>query len=226
MPVLNPGIELAQLVTTLQSDGGPDQEIVVIDGGSKVDSIREAEGSGRLVISSPRGRGNQIAAGVAASTAPWILIAHVDIQPRAGWREDLAIAAHQYPSAAMFVFGQHFDTGGPGTLLIEILNEMRVLFTGVAFGDQTMVIRRSALEGAGGFPAQPLMEDVEISLRLKSLGRTVYIGREWTVSARKWHVGGWAGFSSRVGMVVRLCFSYWLARMRGPGHAAAVSRRM
>jgi GT2 family glycosyltransferase len=103
--VLNPGIEHAQFVTTLQSDGSPDQEIVIIDGGSKVDSIREAEGSGRRVISSPRGRGNQITAGVAASTAPWILIAHVDIQPRAGWREDLAIAAHQHPGAAMFVFG-------------------------------------------------------------------------------------------------------------------------
>lgn len=226
VPVLNPGSELKQLVTTLQMDCGADQEIVIVDGGSKENPIPDAMGTGSRLISSPRGRGNQIAAGVAASRAPWILIAHADITPRAGWREDLAIAIRHHPEASMFVFGQRFDTGGPGTLLIEILNEMRAIFTGVAFGDQTMVIRRSALESAGGFPAQPLMEDVETSLRLKSCGRVVYIAQEWIVSARKWNIGRWSGFSSRVGMIARLYFSYWFARLRGPAHAAAVAEQM
>lgn len=220
VPVLNPGHGLALLVTELKSDSDP--EIIVADGGSD----GEMEQTGVRVIHAPRGRGNQIAAGIAAANSPWILIAHADIRPRAGWSGDLADAIERHPNASLFVFGQRFDTGGPGTLLIEILNEMRAVFTGISFGDQTMVVRRSALEACGGFPIQPLMEDVEVCLRLARCGPAVYIGREWLVSARKWNVGGRTGFFSRVWMIVRLVAGYRIARLRGPAHAAVAAERM
>lgn len=70
------------------------------------------------------------------------------------------------------------------------------------------------------------MEDVEVCLRLTRHGPTIYIGKEWLVSARKWNVGGWAGFMSRVWLIVRLVASYRLARLRGPAYAAAVSEKM
>ena len=99
---------------------------------------------------------------------------------------------------------------------------MRVVFGGVAFGDQTMVVRRCALEAASGFPAQPLMEDVEVSLRLARVGRIVYLGKEWTVSGGKWR----GGFAARTWLVIRLVATYQLARLRGRAHAMAVSERM
>jgi hypothetical protein len=224
VPVLNPGPELALLVSELGSAGEP--EIIIADGGSDKGLSGEMERAGARVIHSPRGRGNQIAAGIAATTSSWILIAHADNRPRAGWAGDLGDAIKRHPDASMFVFGQRFDTSGPGTLLIEILNEMRSVFTRISFGDQTMVVRRSALESSGGFPSQPLMEDVEVCLRLARCGPIIYIGREWLVSARKWNVGGRVGFASRIWMILRLVAGYRLARLRGRAHAAAVSERM
>ena len=117
--------------------------------------------------------------------------------------------------------GQRFDSTNPGTLFVEILNELRVVFGGVAFGDQTMVIRRDALAAADGFPAQPLMEDVEASLRLQARGRVLYLGQEWLVSATKWR----GKFSRRFPAVLRLVASYQLARLRGPAAAQACARK-
>lgn len=218
IPTLNAGPALNNLVAKLRTELDLLGKIVIADGGSTDHSI---DPTTQRIVSAP-GRGNQIAAGIAATDAPWILIAHADSTPRPGWNRDLQLAIQRHPDAALFVFGQRFDRSDPGTLLIEALNEMRVVFGGVAFGDQTMVVRRAALEASGGFPSQPLMEDVEVSLRLARQGRIVYLGKEWTVSARKWQ----SGFTARTWLVIRLVAVYQLARLRGPVHAAAVSERM
>jgi hypothetical protein len=214
LPVFNPGPEVQTLITQL----GSTTDIVVVDGGSTT-GLPERGG---LIVRSKRGRGNQIAAGIDATEASWIVIVHADSIPRAGWRSDLERAVHIYPDASLIVFGQRFDRGGLGTLALEVLNELRVVFGGVAFGDQTMVIRRSAMNAAGGFPAQPLMEDVEASLRLASQGQVIYLGKEWTLSARKWS----GGFIRRFALVIRLVATYQLARFKGAAHAAAVSEKM
>ncbi len=219
IPTLNAGPALMNLVARLRTEPDLLGKIVIADGGSTDHSIDPTTQR----ITSPPGRGNQIAAGIAATEAPWILIAHADSIPRPGWHRDLQLAIDRHPQAALFVFGQRFDRSGTGTLLIEALNELRVVFGGVAFGDQTMVVRRTALQASGGFPAQPLMEDVEVSLRLARQGRIVYLGKEWTVSARKWR----SGFTARTWLVIRLVAVYQLARiLRGPAYAATVSGRM
>ena len=66
------------------------------------------------------------------------------------------------------------------------------------------------------------MEDVEASLRLAGEGRVFYLGKEWTLSARKWG----RGYIRRFCMVIRLVASYQLARMKGSSHATAVSEEM
>ncbi len=93
---------------------------------------------------------------------------------------------------------------------------------GVAFGDQTMIIRRSALDACGGFPTQPLREDVEASLRLHSRGRIIYLGQEWTVSATKWQ----KAFSQRFVTVIRLVVTYQLSRLGGRKRSAACAERL
>jgi hypothetical protein len=66
------------------------------------------------------------------------------------------------------------------------------------------------------------MEDVEVSMRVASQGSIIYLGEEWTVSARKWSTD----FFKRFGLVVRLVFSYQLARLHSKERAAAVSAKM
>jgi len=216
IPVLAPDITLLPLLKTLRQNLGPAPEILIVS------SKESTFDTGEKTITARRGRGNQIAAGISATTNDWILIVHSDSTPRPGFAKDLETAIATHPQASLLIFGQRFDKQSPGTLLIEALNELRVVFGGVAFGDQTMLIRRAALDSAGGFPAQPLMEDVEASMRLATCGDVIYLGREWKISARKWG----KGFIRRFTLVIRLVTTYQLARLRSRAHAAEVSKRM
>ncbi|MEP4076870.1 glycosyltransferase [Haloferula sp.] len=217
IPTLNPGPGLPALVDSLRQEANKGTPLVLADA-----SKTPPPPSSANLLSCPRGRGSQIAAGIDAIDSEWILIAHADTTPRDGWHEHLIKAIDHHPQASMFVFGQRFDQRSPGTLIVEILNELRVVFGGVAFGDQTMVIRRSALEACGGFPDQPLMEDVEASLRLHTRGRIIYLGHEWTVSAIKWK----KAFSQRFLTVIRLVATYQLARLGGRRRAATCAERL
>ena len=216
IPVLKPDPTILPLLKTLRQELGPSPEILIVSYEESTFTPPEK------TITAPRGRGNQIAAGISATNSDWILIAHSDSTPRPGFANDLQSAVSTHPQASLLIFGQRFDTQSPGTLLIEALNEIRVVFGGVAFGDQTMLIRRAALESAGGFPAQPLMEDVEASMRLATRGEVIYLGREWKISARKWG----KNFTQRVLLIIRLVSTYQLARLRSRAHAAEVSKRM
>ena len=217
IPTLDPGPGLPTLVEGIRQESNTACPIILAD-------ASEAPPPPTLAsyLSCPKGRGSQISAGIDALTTDWVLVAHADTTPRPGWHDDLLKAIQTHPQAAMFVFGQRFDKINIGTLFVEILNELRVVFGGVAFGDQTMIIRRSALDACGGFPTQPLMEDVEASLRLHTRGRIIYLGREWTVSAEKWQ----KAFSQRFFTVIRLVATYQLSRLGGRKRSAACAERL
>lgn len=219
VPTLNVGSDLQRFISSLRESVPLGTEIILADGGStdqSLDAICET------IVRSTPGRGQQIAAGIVASTGEWILIAHSDTRPGHGWHERLQRAISLHPQAAMLVLGQRFLPPSIPTLLIEALNELRVVFGGVAFGDQTMVIRRRALDAVGGFPAQPLMEDVESSLTLQAHGDVIYLGQEWQVSAGKWQ----KGFTRRLALILRLMITYQIVRLRGRKHARLYSETL
>ena len=219
VPTLNVGPELSRFISNLRDSVPPATEIILADGGSTDGSLNDIP---ETVVRSAPGRGQQIAAGIAAATGDWILIAHADTHLANGWHDRLQHSIHHHPQAAMLVLGQRFLPPSFPTLIIEALNELRVVFGGVAFGDQTMVIRRRALDACGGFPAQPLMEDVEISQRLQARGDIIYLGQEWQVSAKKWHTG----FARRLTLILRLMITYQLVRLLGQGRAQQFSRKL
>lgn len=219
VPTLNAGSDLRDFISRLRKSSPSETQIIVADGGSSDGSL---DGIGEMIVSSVVGRGEQIAAGIAVATGDWILIAHADTQPCEGWYDCLQQAIRQHPHAAMLVLGQRFVPSSIPTLFIEALNELRVVFGGVAFGDQTMVIRRSSLEACGGFPAQPLMEDVEASMTLQVHGDVIYLGQEWHVSAKKWQ----KGFMRRLILILRLMVSYQLVRLFSLERAREFSRKL
>ncbi len=219
VPTLNVGNDLSRFISELRNSVPPETEIILADGGSNDGSLAPIR---ETIVHSAPGRGQQIAAGIAASSGDWILIAHADTRPATGWHERLQLAIRDHPQAAMFVLGQRFLPSSISTLLIEALNELRVVFGGIAFGDQTMVIRRRALDASGGFPAQPLMEDVEVSIRLKSCGDIVYLRQTWQVSSEKWQ----RGFSRRLTLILRLMITYQLARFGGRESASRYSKKL
>ncbi len=53
-----------------------------------------------------------------------------------------------------------------------------------------MFVRRDVFERLGGFADQPLMEDIELSRRLKRAGRIACLRRKVVTSSRRWERHG------------------------------------
>ena len=222
VPVLNGGDELEGFLKDLREKSPEAEQIIVVDGGSSDRSVFVAQDQGCHVIKSERGRGEQIAAGIRASQADLIAIIHADTQPEEGWISRLFRVVHTHDDCPAFALGQRFAPGNLRLLLVEFLNEARVLFGGSVFGDQTLIVRREALSRIGGFPDQPLMEDVEVSWRLLSQGRICYLGQEWKVSSQKWR----GNFVPRFKQVISLMVRYRWIRMRSVDAAGEFSRKL
>ena len=200
--------------------------MIAVDGGSSDSSAEIARSQGCKLMVSKRGRGSQIASGIKESSADLIAIIHAiihaDTEPRAGWVPHLISVANNNPQSPAFALGQRFKRASMGLLIVEMLNEARAMFGGSFFGDQTLIVRREVLENIGGFPSQPLMEDVEVSWRLLERGNITYLGEEWIVSEQKWN----GRFVARFRQVISLMISYRWARMKSVTHAAEFSKSL
>lgn len=97
--------------------------------------------------------------------------------------------------------------GKPSLLrVIAAFMNARSRWSGIATGDQAMFMTRAAFDAVGGFPAQPLMEDIELSKRLLTLSRPVCLRAPVITSGRRWESRGvWR----TVLLMWRLRLAYW-----------------
>jgi hypothetical protein len=84
---------------------------------------------------------------------------------------------------------------------------LRSRLTGIATGDQAIFVTRTAFGAIGGFPAQPLMEDIAFSSRMRRLSRPARIRTPATTSARRWREQGILG---TIFLMWRLRLAYFL----------------
>jgi len=164
-------------------------EVIVADGGSRDDTAARARPLADRVIAAPRGRARQMNAGAAASHAPVLLFLHADTR--------LPDAADAFVAAALAGRPQgwgRFDVVIEGRAamfpVIAALMNLRSRASGIATGDQAMFMTRAAFAAVGGFPEQPLMEDVEMSIRLRRLGPPVCLRARVVTSGRRWERRG------------------------------------
>ncbi|MGB5733926.1 MAG: glycosyltransferase [Thiohalocapsa sp.] len=168
----------------------------------------------------PIGRGNQIHAAIAMATAPWVVVLHADssLPPDALARLEQALRAA--PQVVGGAFGQRFQPPSARTLPIEILNDARSLLGQMAFGDQVQFFRRDLARRFDLVPAQPLMEDVELSWRLRELGPTLHLGTNASSRASRWNDAPWL---RRFWLVMRLFWRYHFARLHSHARAVALA---
>ena len=103
--------------------------------------------------------------------------------------------------------------------VIAALMNRRSRWTGIATGDQALFMTRVAFDAVGGFPAQPLMEDIEMSKRLLKLSRPACLRARVVTSGRRWETRGvWR----TVLLMWRLRLAYW--RGAAPERLAALYR--
>lgn len=208
IPAINEDEHIGRCLQSLRAQ--PElKEVFVVDGGSSDDTRRAAELEGARVIDSRPGRGVQAAAGIRQAGGDVILILHADCRLAPEALKRLLHALRMHADAAGGAFGMRFSDRRLRCRLIAWLNNLRALVTGISFGDQGQFFRPEALAPVGGYPGLPLMEDVELSLRLKEIGPVLYLGRGVTASARRWQG---RGFGGRFRLVLRLFTGYLLAR--------------
>jgi hypothetical protein len=65
------------------------------------------------------------------------------------------------------------------------LADVRSRYTGLPYGDQALFLRRESFDKLGGFREIPLMEDLELSMRLAKLGRVRIVPANVRVSGRR-----------------------------------------
>jgi rSAM/selenodomain-associated transferase 2 len=90
--------------------------------------------------------------------------------------------------------------------VVSVMMNLRSRLSGIATGDQALFITRRAFDQVGGFPDQPLMEDIEISRRLLTLSRPACIAQCAAPSGRRWESHGvWR----TIVLMWRLRWDYW-----------------
>jgi glycosyltransferase involved in cell wall biosynthesis len=171
--------------------------IVVADGGSTDATRAIAEAAGARVIAAPRGRGSQIAAGVACATTPWLLLIHADTRPAPGWRQAAAaFMADPANAARAGYFRFALDDAAPQARRLERAVAWRCRRLALPYGDQGLLIRAETLAAVGGLRPIPIMEDVDLARRL-GRARLVALEAAFVTSAARWRAEGWWRRSAR-----------------------------
>ncbi|MDH4286833.1 MAG: TIGR04283 family arsenosugar biosynthesis glycosyltransferase [Gallionella sp.] len=209
IPVFNEAACLPGLLEHLAPLCGRDSEVIVVDGGSEDNSWQIASSVGVRVIHSDRGRARQMNAGAAAAQGDVLLFLHADTLLPPAAVQAIEAAILQSGGTNKFGWGRFGVriSGRPFMLrVIARLMNWRSRISGIATGDQAMFMTRRAYESAGGFPDQPLMEDVELSKRLLALSKPVCLKERVITSGRRWESRGvW----KTIWLMWRLRWLYW-----------------
>lgn len=204
VPVLD---EAVGIVATLQALGplrAWGAELIVVDGGSRDGTPARAAPLADLMVEAPRGRARQMNAGAARARSARLLFLHADtvLPEGAGALVERALQTGRE-------WGR-FDVRIAGRSrwlpVVATMMNLRSRASGIATGDQALFMTRQAFDAVGGFPDQPLMEDVEICRRLGRLSPPACLRARVTTSGRRWDQrGAWR----TIVLMWQLRWAYW-----------------
>ena len=146
------------------------------------------------LLSSPKGRAAQMNAGAKQANGEWLLFLHADtrlpdgaIQRLNDMERDQAIQAGGF---------MHQFSGDDWRLkAISFLDNFRCTRSRIIYGDQALFVRRRFFERLGGFPNQPILEDVAFCERIIKETDPVLLFPPVITDARKFlKMGVWRSF--------------------------------
>jgi len=219
IPAYNEATGLPATLLPLQAMRSRGVEIVLADGGSGDGTPAVAKPWADQVIKAPKGRARQMNAGAAAAHGDTLLFLHADCLLPADGDEWIAIALANGRTWGRFdigISGRH-----PFLPVIAWFINRRSRLTGIATGDQGIFATREAWQQCGGFPDQPLMEDVEFCKRMKRISPPARLPAVLVTSGRRWERRGvW----KTIWLMWRLRLQYFLGADPALLHASYYGR--
>lgn len=204
IPVYNEEKALPATLNQFQGQSGA-YEIIAVDGGSAdrtCDIVVRYPGI--HLLRAPKGRASQMNAGARLARGEWLLFLHADtlLPPDAL----LQLADLQHASRCQAGGFRHRFSGSDWRLrLISVLDNYHCQRTRVIYGDQAMFVRRQLFHQLGGFPNQPILEDVAFCQQLLAVTEPVILDAYVLTDSRKFvKMGIWRSLARVLGILIRL----------------------
>lgn len=140
------------------------------------------------IVRAERGRATQMNAGAAGSHSDVFLFVHADTALPANALSLVRDAISR--GAAWGRFDVRLSGAAAAFRVIERAMNWRSALSGICTGDQALFVRRDVFNMIGGFAPIALMEDVEISGRLKWVARPFRVRTPVVASSRRWERDG------------------------------------
>ncbi|MDH4302133.1 MAG: TIGR04283 family arsenosugar biosynthesis glycosyltransferase [Nitrospira sp.] len=205
MPAYNEEKALPHTLRALYLQQG-EFEVIVVDGGSsdgthvvlsnfgfQCPSPLTPHASRRLLVAS-KGRASQMNAGAKEARGEWLLFLHADtVLPMGALQRLNEMETDQTIQAGGFM---HQFSGNDWRLrFISFLDNFRCTRSRIIYGDQALFVRRTLFEALGGFPNQPILEDVAFCERLIKVTDPLLLSPPVVTDARKFiTMGIWTSF--------------------------------
>ncbi|MBR2513948.1 MAG: TIGR04283 family arsenosugar biosynthesis glycosyltransferase [Halomonas sp.] len=203
IPMLNEAAGIEAALTPLQPLRETGVEIIVVDGGSQDSSIQIATPLADRVLSSTPGRARQMNLGAEHARSSALLFLHADTRLPEG---AINLITQALKTNAWGRFDIHLEGKSRWLPIVSRMMNLRSRLSGIATGDHGMFLRRETFDAVGGFPDQPLMEDIALSKRLKALSSPACLRTKVISSGRRWdQFGAWR----TIRLMWRLRYRYW-----------------
>jgi rSAM/selenodomain-associated transferase 2 len=185
VPVLNEADNIEACLMVLVPLRARGVEVILADGGSTDRTPALAAPLCDRVVSAPRGRALQMNAGASQARGDVLLFLHADVllPADADW---LILLSMRETGRRWGRFDVRLSGMRPLLRVVEFLMNWRSRLTAIATGDQSLFVDRALFEQLGGYAPIPLMEDIELSARLKRSGRPVCLRERVSASSRRW----------------------------------------
>ena len=204
IPIYNEEKALPATLDQFRSQSGA-FELIAVDGGS---TDRTCDIVARYpdvqLLHAPKGRASQMNAGARRARGDWLLFLHADtLLPPGALRRLTDLDTASTVQAGGF---RHWFSGEDWRLrLISVLDNYRCQRTRIIYGDQALFVRRALFHQLGGFPQQPILEDVAFCEKLLTVTDPVILDEYVLTDSRKFvKMGIWRSLARVIGILIRL----------------------
>lgn len=190
IPTLNEAAGIAGLLQAMHGWREQGAELIVVDGGSADATVMLATSLVDHVIVSAAGRAQQMNAGAELAKGQLLWFVHADTFLSGNEYHTLQAHRSHWQDGGWGRFDVRLSGQGWRLRMVTALMNVRSRVSGIATGDQGIFISRGWFDAVGGFPVQPLMEDVEISRQLRRLAKPLCLRQAITTDSRRWRQHG------------------------------------